>query len=197
MLPGRRATLDSHEAQKIGSDAMTTTDTLRTEGVGRPTRKPSRAGRFRVGVAGWLLAGYAVVVGAIVLTPSPVDRSLRGDLERIIGELHERGLPHFIGYGDVEVVSNMLMFLPIGLLLAIALPHRAWPLVIVIGPLLSAAVEGAQLLLLPARTASVLDIVANGTGALLGAALGILLRILVRHRDRLVLDDVVAGRRGA
>ncbi len=155
----------------------------------------SRASKLRVRLTTWLLAFYALAVATVVFTPSPVDRPLRADLDRIIAELHERGVPAFIGYGDIEFLSNVVMFVPIGFLLALLLPGRAWPVAVVAGPLLSALIEVTQLLVLPARYATLQDVLANGVGSLCGAILAVLLRMVASHRDALVLEDVRAGRR--
>ncbi len=159
------------------------------------SRRPSRASRFRVKIAAWLLAAYSFLVALVVFTPSPVDKPLRSDLDRILQELHERGLPSFIGYGDVEFLANVAMFVPIGFLAAIALPQKAWPLLLVIGPALSAAIETIQRVVLPERYATLQDIVANGSGAVAGAIIAVVLRLLISHRDRLVVEDDAEGRR--
>jgi hypothetical protein len=152
---------------------------------------------MRVKLTAWLLAAYALAVAAVVFTPSPVDRPLREDLDRIIQELHESGVPQFIGYGDIEFLSNVVMFVPIGFLLALVLPRRTWALAIVAGPLLSGAIEATQLLVLPERYATLQDVVANGIGSLCGAIVAVILRMLASHRDRLVLEDVMEGRRSS
>jgi len=155
------------------------------------------ASRFRVLLVSIALALCLLALMLVTLTPSPVDQPFAQLLERVISELHERGLPQFIGYNKIEFGANILMFVPIGFLTTLLVPSRfAWT-AIIISPLLSSALEGAQLVFLPARYASVLDIVANSTGGFIGAAIAALLRIAVNHRDRLLLEDIRAGRRKA
>lgn len=69
-----------------------------------------------------------------------------------------------------DVLNNLLLFLPFGILLAAAVSGRPRMFVIVglAGTALACAIEVAQLFL-PARTASLIDVVANLGGALLGA----------------------------
>ncbi len=70
-----------------------------------------------------------------------------------------------------DAVANVLMFLPLGFLYRLttrADRDRAALAPLLLGLLLSLGVESAQLLL-PSRFASPLDVLANGTGAWLGA----------------------------
>lgn len=148
-------------------------------------------------VAALLLAAYAGVVLLITLSPIPVDRPYSAALLRLIQELHERGLPAWIGYGEIEFGANVLLFLPVGFLLALLLPRRAWGAVVLLAPIFSALIESAQALFLTERFPSLLDVLANGFGGILGAILSMLVRLLVRERDALLLADVNSGARPA
>lgn len=153
------------------------------------------ADRFRVRFVSALLALYVGCVLLVTLTPSPVDKGVSVYIDRILQEFHERGLPGFFGYAEVEFLANVAMFVPVGFLAALVLPRNLWWVLLVLGPIASAVIEGMQLLFLPARYASVLDIVANSMGALAGAILAVAIRMLVNHRDRLLVDDLRTGRR--
>lgn len=153
------------------------------------------ANRFRLVVVSIALGVCVLAILLITLTPSPVDQPVAALLNRVLIELHERGLPTFIGYRKIEFGANIALFVPIGFFVALLLPARLWWITLLVGPLLSGTLEGTQLLLLPARYASLNDILANTTGAVLGAIAAILLRMLVNHRDQLVLADVRSGRR--
>lgn len=74
-------------------------------------------------------------------------------------------------YGTLDVLQNVAMFGPFGLALARALGPGAWrPLVALLAGLAcSAAVEVAQLTVIPGRDATLSDVIANGGGAALGA----------------------------
>lgn len=155
----------------------------------------SLASRFRLKLAAVLLAFYVAVVLLITLWPTRVDRPFKGVLARLIQELHERGVPSWIGYTHIEVLANVLMFVPLGFLAALDLPRRDWWLAAVLAPAFSAALETAQAVFLSARVPSASDVVANGVGGAIGAVISLLARMLVHRRDRLVAADVVAGHR--
>jgi len=155
----------------------------------------SRADRFRIAVAAALLGVYLAVIVLITLWPTPVDRPFEGSLARFLEELHERGLPAWIRYAQAEFTANVLLFLPAGFLAALLLPRRDWWFVAVLAPAFSALIECAQALFLAQRFPSASDVVANGIGGAIGAALSLLARLLVHRRDLLLADDLHAGRR--
>jgi VanZ family protein len=74
----------------------------------------------------------------------------------------------------INLVGNIVLFLPFGLLSSVAMEHRkraAWARILLVfgaGLALSATVEMVQLWL-PTRSTSLTDVVLNGSGALLGA----------------------------
>jgi glycopeptide antibiotics resistance protein len=74
-----------------------------------------------------------------------------------------------ITYMHVEGAANVLLFVPLGLMVALLLPVRRWWLAGVAGALISAAIETVQYLALSQRQASLGDVVNNTLGAVLGA----------------------------
>jgi glycopeptide antibiotics resistance protein len=78
-------------------------------------------------------------------------------------------------YAFVERSANVVLFVPLGLFVALLLPRRRWWIAALTGLAVSGAIETAQLLLLPARFATLDDVAMNTTGALLGAAASLLL----------------------
>lgn len=152
--------------------------------------------RLRVWLASTALALYAAFVLTVTLTPSPVDKPFRHDLERLLEELHERGLPEIVTYGFVEFASNVGLFVPLGFVAALLLARRWWWLVLLTGPLFSLAIELTQSTLLPERYATASDVLANSIGALVGALLAVTLRALVAWRDRLVIGQTLQDRAG-
>lgn len=64
---------------------------------------------------------------------------------------------------------NFLVFVPLGMVAALALP--SWPVRVLYGPLLSLLVESLQWVLATGRESDVTDLITNGAGALVGAAL--------------------------
>lgn len=119
-------------------------------------------------VARVLLAVYLVALALVAFWPTPVDRPVAGKLQTALFALHAAGLPKLINYNFVEFSSNVLMFVPIGVLAALAFSslHR-WRIVMA-AFLGSCGMEAGQLLFLSDRFPSAMDIVANTGGAMLG-----------------------------
>lgn len=141
--------------------------------VQRTPRTPSlRPGvrRALAAVAVLYLAGVALVV----LWPSPVDRPEAGTIRAVFVWLHAHGLPRWLGYAQLEWSSNVAFFIPFGLF-AVLLGARPWAALLA-GVAASAAAETAQALFLPERTASLMDILANGLGTFVGAAVAVLVQ---------------------
>jgi glycopeptide antibiotics resistance protein len=133
----------------------------------------------------WFALGLIlVVVVTITFWPTPVDRPFRGALVRILASLHGHGMPGWITYSFVESASNVVMFVPLGALIAIlALPSLWWTSA-VFGFLASLIIEFGQMELLPQRVASAADVAANTAGALLGGVVICTLRYALRRRSR-------------
>lgn len=139
--------------------------------------RPRRLPRERL-VALAVLAVYGVALALVAFWPSHVDRDA-GPLLRAI----ERLLP-WATYDVVEFVSNVLLFVPLGAVLAFVLRRAPWATVAV-GLGTSAVIELAQWMLLPGRTGSVLDVVANTLGTVVGCAAGLAVRaVLAARRGR-------------
>ncbi|MFS0866267.1 VanZ family protein [Microbacterium sp. 179-B 1A2 NHS] len=114
------------------------------------------------------LAGYAVLVGVVLL--SPLSPSVA--IDAVTGWIRDDAGLTRVRQGWVEFGGNIVMFVPLGLLLTLAfrVPWRGVALAVV----LSVAAELVQLLL-PARMPSIRDVIANALGALLGAGIAWLL----------------------
>lgn len=117
----------------------------------------------------WALGTYLLGLGLIALWPVPVDRGASVFLTRSLRQLHHWGVPPWFNYSAVEMASNVILFLPLGALVARILGPRLWWGGVAVGFLLSVLIELAQLVFLPARFASVVDVAANTAGALVGA----------------------------
>jgi glycopeptide antibiotics resistance protein len=139
----------------------------------------------------WFIA--AVVLG-ITFWPTPVDRPVHLALGRLIAYLHRHGLPEWITYASVESASNVVMFVPIGVLIAIIAAPSRWWLSAFFGLIASVAIELTQLVFLPQRFASAADVVANTAGALIGGVIIVALRqILAARRAGRPADGHPAG----
>ncbi|MGK9149426.1 VanZ family protein [Plantibacter flavus] len=134
-------------------------------------------------VIGALLVICLAIMMAIAFWPTPVDAAGRSTLLAIIDRLQEAGAPSWFGYAFVESAANVLLFIPLGALLALELPLRRWWLAPVVTTLLSAAIELGQTLL-PERVATIADVYANAAGGLFGALVVLMVRLLVRRHGR-------------
>lgn len=121
-----------------------------------------------------LLAAYVVLLAVVLLQPVPtIATGVVGGLDQALVNL---GLPAALTEpGRVELVVNAAMFAPVSLLATLVWPRHPWANWVVYGFLGSAGVEVVQALLLSARSAQHVDVVANTLGALTGALLGLLL----------------------
>lgn len=132
-----------------------------------------------------LLGVYTAAVTVIAFWPVPVDQGMRVGVLRFAAFMRGNG---FIGlqYEHIEFTANLLMFIPLGLLLTLALRPRSarWvpPLACLFA---SALIELVQFLLLPQRFTTVSDVIANTLGGALGwlIALAMVRLVVVRLAD--------------
>lgn len=115
-----------------------------------------------------LLAAYGIALALIAFWPTPVDRGMSGVLAAV-----SAAVP-WLTYTVIEFSANIMLFAPFGLLAALGWPRRHM-FVVPAAVLISTLIELGQGVLLPARTATVVDVIANT----LGAAVGWLLALLV------------------
>lgn len=83
---------------------------------------------------------------------------------------------------EAEALGNIALFVPLGLLLALALPTVYLSLLLAVAGAASLAIEVTQYLALPDRVPALLDIAMNTAGAAAGLVLGGDARRLVRAR---------------
>lgn len=125
-----------------------------------PLPAPTSARRRPASVPLLVLGGYIVALGAIAFWPTPVDAGVSPLLEAL-----SRRLPA-LSYHRVEFAANIALFVPFGVLLPMILRSRE--LVLPIAIVATVAIECGQAAFLTERFPSVLDIVANATGACVG-----------------------------
>jgi len=114
------------------------------------------------------LTTYLAGLALVGFWPVPVDKPIQNRLATVLNYLHEVGVPRWVNYQFVEASANVAMFIPLGVLVAMALPTRPWWLLFGIGLLASFFMELGQLLFIAARFASLTDIVTNALGGLIG-----------------------------
>lgn len=131
--------------------------------------------------AGILLALYLVLLAFVAAWPTPVDRPLDAPLLRLIDRVQNAGLT-WVDYALVESAANVVLFVPLGVLLAVLL-RRGWVLLALVGVVAATVtIELVQREFLPARVPSLGDVAANSLGGALGVGLVVLVRV-VRHRS--------------
>ncbi|PZE90521.1 hypothetical protein DEI95_11965 [Curtobacterium sp. MCBD17_008] len=140
-------------------------------------------GRSR-SVAGVLAVGYGVAVVLIGFWGTPVDARVQPLLARVVAAAQRRGAPSWFGYELFESLANVAFFVPLGLLVVLLAGARWWWAGAAAGLLVSAAIETGQALFLPARFATIDDVVANTMGAVVGALLGVVLLGVAARRRR-------------
>jgi glycopeptide antibiotics resistance protein len=107
--------------------------------------------------------------GVLLLTLFPVAPNLLF-LTPLLDMLHGAGVPEAYSYSQLEVTLNVIMFLPLGFLLAGLMPTlRLWWVAALASAAVSFMIELFQAVLLAGRSATVIDFVANSVGGLLGA----------------------------
>lgn len=138
----------------------------------RPAGRRRRPLLLRPGV--WLTV-YLIGLGLIAFWPQHVDSNISPSfLEKVIK------LIPLMTYERLEFGANIALFVPLGVLLALLLVRQR-SLVVPIAFLASFTIECIQGLLLPGRTPSVNDILANTAGACIGF---VLVALFDRHRSR-------------
>lgn len=140
-----------------------------------PPRRFTRAWAFALGIP--FLAGLAL----LTLTPSRVEDALPNQLDLVLAVSHRLGWTS-LDFTRLEILANVLVFVPVGILAFLLLPRRVWMLSLLVGPVLSVSIEAAQRVALPHRAATVSDVIANSAGATAGVALAVLCTLVFAVR---------------
>ena len=119
--------------------------------------------------ASLLMVLYLATVAWIVFWPSadPATASVSWMTDLLLSA----GAPAWVSAAVVEFLANVALFLPLSFLGSLLIMGWSWQRWLVVGICASAVIELGQLVLLPDRSARVVDLVANTLGALLGATL--------------------------
>lgn len=118
-------------------------------------------------IAAWLLVVYLAVVAFVVFWPSAAIASSSVAWAHHL--LQSIGAPRWVTPSSVEFVLNVALFVPLSFLgsrLVPRWPVRAW---VALGFAASLAIELGQLAVLPGRSSTGYDVLANSLGALVGA----------------------------
>ena len=117
-----------------------------------------------------LLAPYAVALGLVVWLPASEASKATGVVFAIAKWVSElAGIDPTTTSTVLEFLANIVLFVPLGLLVAVAWPRlRPWR-VVLLGFAVSFTIELVQTLL-PSRFPTISDVIANTVGAALGWA---------------------------
>ncbi|MCU1549984.1 MAG: VanZ family protein [Glaciihabitans sp.] len=120
-----------------------------------------------------LTLGYLAFIGWLTLGPQPTNTETKSLAMVVVDAVNRFGPIHNFTFADLEFVSNIAVFVPLGLLFVVLFGRRRWWLAILAGVVLTLVIEGTQTFL-PTRVPDVRDLIANTTGAILGALLALL-----------------------
>ena len=115
-----------------------------------------------------ILVAMLVSLALIAFWPTPVDRPVSSELAAFLKAIHSLGFPRWINYAFVEATANVLLFIPLGSVAALAFPNKRWWQVTAFGLLVSGCMELGQELFLHDRFASPSDVVTNTAGCVIG-----------------------------
>jgi glycopeptide antibiotics resistance protein len=132
-----------------------------------PPRRLTRVWAVALGIP--FLAGLVL----LTLTPSRVEDTVPNLLDLALSTIHDLGWTA-LDFHRLEVLANVAVFVPIGILAFLLLPRRVGALAVAVGPLLSVGIEATQRVALPHRAATVNDVLANSVGATAGVLLAVL-----------------------
>lgn len=129
------------------------------------------------------LVVYSAFLAVVLLAPTSGTQSQSaswlGDLALWLG------VPdHLVTQARAEFLANALILMPVSALGSLVWPRTTWRDWTAYAFIIASAVEVAQGLLLPQRSATFADVVANTLGGLGGAAAVALTRWAVAHRTR-------------
>jgi hypothetical protein len=127
-----------------------------------------------------ILAAYLVLLAFVLLNPSADVPSSSVAWLSQVGT--RAGLPApLVEPSRIEFICNVLILMPLSLLGSVLLPRLDWRDWTAYGFVLSGTVELLQAVLLPDRSATFSDVVANTSGILMGA---VAYRLAVSAYDR-------------
>lgn len=151
----------------------------------------------RLWVSTLLLAVYTAFVLLVTMWPSPEDLEFDSIASRVLRALHNLGVPEWFGYDKLEFTANIGMFVPLGFLLGLALPRKAWWLAVFLLPAFSGGIEFMQGFALESRVSTFYDVMANTLGGYVGLLLAMIMRAMIYARDRTKIERELWERRKA
>ncbi len=132
-----------------------------------------------------LLSGsYVLFVVWLTLSPQPINRERASLINRVLDGLHRRGYVDWLDFTRLEFLSNIALFVPIGVFLLLLLGFKRWWLAGLTASAMTMLIESAQTRI-PGRVPDTRDIFANTVGGLIGIAIALILTLPdIRRRRR-------------
>ena len=158
---------------------------------------PPPRSHARLWISTCLLLIYTAFVLVVTMWPSPEQLEFGGIADRVLRVLHRFGVPEWFGFSELEFTANIGMFVPLGFLLGLALPRRAWWLAVFLLPAFSGAIEATQGIALSERVSTLIDVASNTIGGYLGLLLAMIMRALIHARDQRVIEREIWERNAA
>ena len=123
------------------------------------------------GWAALILVLYAALVAVVFVIPRPIDRGFTPWLRGVVAQVQAHVAPSWFDYEFVELAAHAVLFVPLGILMVVALGRRLTWLAVLAGVGLGALVEfwSARE---AAEPASWLDLLLNTDGVVVGSAIG-------------------------
>jgi len=124
-----------------------------------------------VRIVGYVLfAGYLATLLWASLNPDPIDGHgpIREFVAWVLNFTATSKDWAWLGYNQLEWLANVLLYIPLGLGLALIVRRAPWWLDVLIGVAITASAELAQFYFLPDRFATEADVLANSLGVLIG-----------------------------
>lgn len=133
-----------------------------------------------------LTGGYLAFVAWLTLTPQSYATEHIAVIYRVLDALHRRGYLESIDDRELEFLANIALFVPVGMFLMLLFGTRLWWVALAASFAMTSAIEFAQGSI-PGRVPDERDLVANGSGAVVGVLIALVLTApaaLRRRRQR-------------
>ena len=128
---------------------------------------------------------FLLALGLLTLMPVRVEQAAPTLLASVLSFIRDDLSWTWLGFAQLEVIANVLVFVPVGILAFLVTPRRVWGLAFAAGPALSVLIEAWQAVALPERAATFADVLANSAGSTLGVGLALGCTLLFAARPTL------------
>ena len=126
---------------------------------------------------------YLVFLGWLTLTPQDDHTRQALFVVRVLDALHRRGYAESVDYARFELMANIALFVPVGVFLLLLFGAGGWWVAALASFAMTAGIEALQHEI-PGRVPDDRDLFANGLGAVMGIAVGLVLTLPATLRRR-------------